>query len=79
MKQKVDDWKDEWVLKLGITDYMLYNQKTCCFKDTHKENTSNKTQGLTKSMNINILVIGSLNELYKKFLYSISFLKKVSI
>ena len=30
-------------------------------------------------MNINILVIGSLNELYKKFLYSISFLKKVSI
>ena len=39
MKQKVDEWKDEWVSKLGAADYMLYNQKTCCFKDTHKENT----------------------------------------
>ena len=36
----------------------------CIIKDTHGENTfSNKTEALTKSMNMNILVIGALDQL----------------
>ena len=34
-------------------------------KDTHRENTpSNKTQALTESINMDILVIGRLNQLF---------------
>ena len=35
------------------------------FKDTHSENTpSNKTQALTKSMNMGIWVVGTSNQLF---------------
>ena len=41
--------------------------KESSFKDTHRENTlPNKTQVLTKSMNINIWVIGTLSQLFKR-------------
>ena len=36
-------------------------------KDTHRENRpSNKTQALTRSMNMDIWVIGTLNEIFKR-------------
>ena len=36
-------------------------------KDAHRENTlPNKTQALMKSMNMNIVVIGTLNQLFKR-------------
>ena len=53
---------------------LLFNNETF-LKDTHRENTpSKKTQALTKSINMGIWVIGSLNQLttYTEvgFLYS---------
>ena len=36
-------------------------------KNTHKEKAlSNKTQALTKSMNMNIWVVGKSNQLFKR-------------
>ena len=41
------------------------------FKDTHRENTpSNKTEMLTKSMNIYIWTIGILNALFTRDSYT---------
>ena len=41
------------------------------FKDTHRENTSpNKTESLTKSMNMYIWEIGTLNQLFIRGSYT---------
>ena len=49
------------------------------FKDTHRKNTpSNKTEALTKSMDMDIWVIGTLNLLFKRGFYTqIKFSKKL--
>ena len=48
-----------------------------CFKDTHRENTpSNKTQVYSKMVNICVWVNGTLNQPFKKFLYSYSGFQK---
>ena len=40
-------------------------------KDTHRENTrSSKTQALTKSINMDIWVIGALNQLFRRGSYT---------
>ena len=40
-------------------------------KDTHREKTpSNKTQELTKSLNMNIWVLGALNQLFVRGCYT---------
>ena len=40
-------------------------------KDNHRENTpSNKTQGLTKSLNMDIWEIGTLNQLFIRGSYT---------
>ena len=54
--------------------------KMIVLKDTHKENTlSNKTQVLTKSMNINIWEFGILDQLCMRDSYTqIEFSKKNS-
>ena len=41
------------------------------FKDTHRRKTpSNKTQALTRSMNMGVLVIGTLNQLFIRGSYT---------
>ena len=49
-----------------------------CFKDTHRKNTpSNKTEVLTKSMNMCIWGIGNVNQLFVRGSYAqIKFSKK---
>ena len=49
-------------------------------KDTHRENTlSNKTETLTKSMNIYIWAIGTLNQIFLRGCHiQIKFSKKLS-
>ena len=48
------------------------------FKDTHRENTaSNRTEALTKNMNMYIWAIGTLNQLFIRGSHTqIKFLKK---
>ena len=48
------------------------------YKDTHRENSpSNKTQALTKNMNMDIWVIGTLNQIFKRgFSTQIKFSKR---
>ena len=48
------------------------------FKDTHREKApSNKTPALTKSMNMDIWVVGTSNQLFKRGSYTeIKFSKK---
>ena len=50
-----------------------------CFQDTHRENApSNKTEALTKSMNICISVVGTLNQLFVRGSHNEKiFLKKI--
>ena len=52
--------------------------QTAPFKDTHCENTpSNKTEALTKRMNIYVWAIGKLNQLFISDTYTqIKFSKK---
>ena len=60
-----------------LTSYTL-RPNEYAFKHTHSENTlTNKTQTLMKSMNMNIWVIGTLNQLFKRDSYTqIIFSKK---
>ena len=48
-------------------------------KDTHREKApSNETPGLTKSMNMNIWVVGTSNQLFRRSSYSeTKFSKKI--
>ena len=49
-------------------------------KDTHKENApSNKTQAPTKSVNMNILVVGALNQLFVRSSYTEKFFEKIFV
>ena len=61
----------------GKLDRIFQNKS---FKDTHRENTlSNKTKMITKSMNMYIWTIGTLNQLFIRGSYTqIKFFKKWS-
>ena len=48
----------------SMNEFQKMNVAWDVIKDTHRENTpSNKTQALTKSMNMDIWKIGTLNKL----------------
>ena len=57
---------------LTFRNSCLNTEKNCFrifayFKDTHKEKApSNKTPALTKSMNLNIWVVGTSNQLFMR-------------
>ena len=57
---------------------MLIKEEFETFKDTHMEKkSSSKIQGLTKSINMDILIIGTLNQLFMRGSYTqIKFSKK---
>ena len=66
----------EFSSPFGQNDYLIYKLindfSGNCFKDTHRENTpSNKTQALTKSMNISIWVVSTLKQLFIKSSYAL--------
>ena len=47
------------------------NSENYCLKDTYRKNIlSNKTQVLTNGMNMDICVIGTLNQLFLRGLYT---------
>ena len=47
------------------------NSESYCFKDPYRKNIpSNKTQVLTNGMNMDICVIGTLNQLFLRGLYT---------
>ena len=57
---------------------MLIKEEFDTFKDTHREKkSSNKIQGLTKSINMDIWIIATLNQLFMRGSYTqIKFSKK---
>ena len=57
---------------------MLIKEEFDTFKDTHREKeSSNKIQGLTKSINMGIWIISTLNQLFMRDSYTqIKFSKK---
>ena len=65
-----------------IKSYLLFckHKEVLQVKDTHRENTRwNETKALTKSMNIRIWEIGTLNQLFKRGSYTeIEFSEKIN-
>ena len=56
----------------------LILKKAGFINDTHRRNThSNKTQALTKSVNMDISVVGIFNELFVKGFYTQKFVAKL--
>ena len=74
----IDLWQGpKYVSKfIIIKDFVIYNR---LFKDTHRENKHPQIkQALTKSMNVDIWVAGTLNLLFIKGSYAeIKFFKKI--
>ena len=70
------DWISKIWFKLNLSQLKNLIQKT--LKDTQREKTPlNKTQSFTKSMNMDILVVGTLNQLSIRGSYTeIKFSKK---
>ena len=65
-------------LRLVLPFDLNFLMKNLNLKDTHRENAlTNKTQGLTKSMNMDIWVLSALNKVFIRASYTeIKFSKK---
>ena len=71
-KSKIASYYKVYLSQFIIAPYNIKSEMIILsIKDTHMENTpSNKTHALTKSMNVDILVVGTLNQLFLRSSYT---------